>query len=255
MPTSTLTNHQDSTGGCQPQSKQLEILFENPRWLPWLLAAAAPIEVSLAAADRSWQQQNTTQCDKGPIFCVFLRLIFQKPQSSTPQRGLPANPEMASATSNGVQMHLEDCWLYVSRLFAIRMGHVEQQPKGCFSLHLTSSVSNVKAYPTIGATSTSVRQTGKAPAQSVALAVRSPSSLSTAAAWPLTKRPTWRVPRVWMLLGRPNANLQILCIGQEVPAQSCLFEPNTVQSLCLMVVVQSRDSSSSNGGISLLCAT
>lgn len=114
-----------------------------------LLAAAAPIEVSLAAADRSWQQHVPHSVIKAR-FSAFLRLIFQKPQSSTPQRSLPANPEMASATSNAIQMHLEDCWLYVSRLFAIRMGHVEQQPKGCFSLHLTSSVSNVKAYPTIG---------------------------------------------------------------------------------------------------------
>lgn len=70
MPTSTLTNHQDSTVGVN-LNPTIGNFVENPRWLPWLLAAAAPIEVSLAAADRSWQQQNTTQCDKGPIFCVF----------------------------------------------------------------------------------------------------------------------------------------------------------------------------------------
>ena len=85
MPTSTLTNHQDSTVGVN-LNPTIGNFVENPRWLPLLLAAAAPIEVSLAAADRSWQQQNTTQCDKGPIFCV-LRWRFSRNPSPQLLRG------------------------------------------------------------------------------------------------------------------------------------------------------------------------
>ena len=196
-------------------------------------------------------QRNT------PINLSAAELDFPKQlETSGPQRGPPANPETASATSNGISPNaLGGCWLCLPSL-CHQDGPRWAITQRVFQLAPCKLGLNCERLPNDWVFNICQQAADCfTPVQSVALAVRSPSSLSTAAAWPRWQNTNLKSAKNLDVTRAPKREFADPVHWAEVPARTYLFSPNTGQSLGLMVVVQSRDSSSSNGGISLLCAT